>query len=347
MAYSNICDIYDLGNLKSEIEYHSIKLYFKNNVLKSILLNGDEITNISSYIKSQQSYITTINIYKLLKNKNIQIDYDSYYKIIFKIINFKNRIRAVTENMSEQHIYKKHEIIDFMTYFDLVIFESFTEEEDLNAGESIIDITLYKIDIKDDSTSVSLSRFIYKYALCIHKTDMEFFFKNTYQATLMCKTIYMNEKYTKYSNNLIKSISVPIYFDNKRNKGELILNYYQPTAEQSVFILKKIINYNTSEVKHITQNYKCSCKSMSHMNKKISTDKKFTLEEELKFCNCFINKNKIEPFRIEESVLIDKLNLYKYVVFEVLSYYTDNYSGNYNEEDEDDNDEEEDEYDDE
>ena len=75
---------------------------------------------------------------------------------------------------------------------------------------------------------------------------------------------------------------------------------------------------------------------MSLMNKKITTDKKPTIEEELKFCNCFINKNKIEPFRIEESVLIDKLNLYKYVVFEIISYYTDNYDGNYDEEDEDD-----------
>ncbi len=138
-------------------------------------------------------------------------------------------------------------------------------------------------------------------------------------------------------------ILIHLYFDNKKNKGELILNYYQPTAEQSVFVLKKIINYNTSEVKYITQNYKCSCKSMSHINKKISTDKKFTIEEELKFCNCFINKNKIEPFRIEESVLIDRLNLYKYVVFEVLSYYTDNYCGNYDEENEFEEDEEYDE----
>ena len=71
MAYSNICDIYDLGNLKSEIEFHSIKLYFKNNQIKNILLNSEEINNISMYIKLNLSYITTINIFKLLRNKTL------------------------------------------------------------------------------------------------------------------------------------------------------------------------------------------------------------------------------------------------------------------------------------
>ena len=150
----------------------------------------------------------------------------------------------------------------------------------------------------------------------------------------------MKESYKKYSNNLIKSISVPIYFDNKRNKGELILNYYQPSIDQAVFVLKKIINYNTSEVKYITQNYKCSCENMNHMNKKISKDKKFSLEEELKICNCFIIKNKIETFKIEESVLIDRLNLYKYAVFDIITYYTE-FDNRYDDDD-DDEDEEED-----
>ena len=337
MAYSNICDIYDLGNLKSEINFYSIKLFFKNNQLKNILLNGDEVNNISLYIKSSQSYITTINIYKLLQNKNIKIDYNSNYKIIITNKNLKNRIKAITENMCEQYLYKKHEIIDYMTYFDLVIFESLTEEEDLNAGESVIDILLYKINLKEDSSYCSLSRFINKYALSTNNRDMCFFDDTKYQLTLMCKTIYMKESYKKYSNNLIKSISVPIYFDNKRNKGELILNYYQPSIDQAVFILKKIINYNTSEVKYITQNYKCSCETMNHMNKKISKDKKISLEEELKICNCFIIKNKIETFKIEESVLIDRLNLYKYTVFDIITYYT---SYDYHDDDDDDDEEE-------
>jgi hypothetical protein len=30
MAYSNICDIYDLGNFKSECDFHSVRLYSEN-----------------------------------------------------------------------------------------------------------------------------------------------------------------------------------------------------------------------------------------------------------------------------------------------------------------------------
>ena len=165
MAYSNICDIYDLSNLKSEIDYHSIKLYFKNNKLKNILLNGDEINNINTYIKPKQYYITNIDIYKLLQNKNVRIDIHNNYKIIIKNQNFNNRIKVITENMCEQYIYKKHEIIDYMTYFELVIFEGISEEQDLNAGEGIIDILLYKINLKNNSSLHLLSRIINKYAL--------------------------------------------------------------------------------------------------------------------------------------------------------------------------------------
>ncbi len=342
MAYSNICDIYDLGNFKSECDFHSVRLYFKNNKLKSILLNNEEICNIQLYVKEKQSYITDINIFKILTNNSIDIDYDSEYKIIIKNNNFKNRIKVVTENKCENYMHKKHQIIDYMTYFDLVIFEALTEEEDINARDAIIDISLHKIQINNNN--YFLAEVIYKWPFT-GKNDatIDLFCQNKYPISIMCRTREMKEKYQIYSNKLIKSISVPISFDT-RSKGELILNYYQPNSEQAVFILKKIINYNTSEVKYITQNYKCSCDAMNHLNKKISKDKTLPLEEELKFCNCFINKNKIEGFKIKESDLISKLNLCKYIVLDIKLFHTiiqyddDYYDEDYNEEDDEDED---------
>ena len=338
MAYSNICDIYNLNNLKSEIEFNNIKLYFKNNQLKNILLNNEEVNNISKFIKSRESYITTINIHNLLRSKNINFDFDSYYKIIIKINNYKNRIKIITENKSVDNIFKKQEICDYMTYFDLVIYESLTEEEDMIAGEGIIDILVYKITL-NSIVSYFMEDYVYKYACTSENYYIYFDYDRKYFQSIICKTHFLKEKREKCSNELVKSFIVPIYFDNKRNKGEMLLNYYQPTLHQAVFIIKKIINYNTSEITNITQNYKCNCEVMSHHNKKINKDNKPVLDEEIKICNCFIRKNKVKPFKIDETAIIDKLNLYKYVVFDLKFYYI---KYDYDEEEEEEEDDEED-----
>ena len=326
----NIVDIYNLDNLQTQRNINRIKFIFKKDKLQNTIINGEYINIDNNIHKScvDSNILCILKINKILQLNNIYLNLDNMYTIIIYKKNLNNKIRFISDSILEHNIYSGQKIMDYLTTCTFHIFKNKEVNTDIEYG--MLDILIYETKMtKNMEDNCLINQYSEKKCHTFDNifndnykdTDIDIdkdnsgihcFSLDYYTTYIKIQTCYLDEYSKNISNNIIKSFSIPIHFrdfnkENKGNKDFLILDYYQPSTDSSIFILKKIINYSNNTNIYITQNTKCDCAFMKFIKNK----EKKSLEYQLSTCRCYIDqiKKQINEFYIKNYNLKKILNL--------------------------------------